>query len=215
MKIKQFTFNPFSENTYILYDDTKECIIVDPGCHDENEKELLSAFIEENSLEVISLINTHCHIDHVLGNNYVKNKYGVDLYIHKEDIPTLKANEVVAPIYGFNNYEPSVADKFLEEGDVVKFGNSELKVIFVPGHSPGHIALVDEKGKFCINGDVLFQSSIGRTDLPGGDYDTLISSIRNKMFQLSDDMRVYCGHGPSTNIGFEKQNNPFCGVGVN
>lgn len=214
MKVKQFVFNAFSENTYILYDNTGDCVIVDPGCYENEERKILTQFIEENKLKVVALINTHCHIDHVLGNNFVKNKYEVELYIHKEDIPTLKSCEIVAPVYGFSNYEISEADKFLEEGQPFRFGESQLKVLFVPGHAPGHIALVHEASKVCINGDVLFQQSIGRTDLPGGDFDTLISSIRNKMFQLPDDMTVYCGHGPSTNIGFEKQNNPFCGIGV-
>jgi hydroxyacylglutathione hydrolase len=215
MEIKQFEFNAFAENTYILYDKSGECIIVDPGCYEDNEKDQLVRFIDTNELNVVALINTHCHIDHVLGNHYVKQKFGVDLYIHEADNPTLKACEVVAPIYGFNNYEPTEADKFLKEGETVKFGHSELKVLFVPGHAPGHIALVNEEDKVCINGDVLFQGSIGRTDLPGGNFDTLISSIKNKMFELPNDTTVYCGHGPSTSIGFEKQHNPFCGIGVN
>jgi len=215
MEIKQFEFNAFAENTYILYDATKECIIVDPGCYDEKERDTLVRFIEDHNLKVKCLVNTHCHIDHVLGNHFIKQRFGVDLQIHQEDIPTLKSCEVVAPIYGFNNYESTEGDRFLNEGDKVKFGHSELKVIFVPGHAPGHIALVNEEEKICINGDVLFRQSIGRTDLPGGDFDTLISSIQDKMFQLPDDITVYCGHGPSTSIGFEKQHNPFCGRGVN
>jgi glyoxylase-like metal-dependent hydrolase (beta-lactamase superfamily II) len=215
MKIKQFVFNSFSENTYILYDETKECIIVDPGCYEEAERNMLVKFIEENKLKVVALLNTHCHIDHVLGNSFVKRTFGVDLIIHKEDIPTLKANEIVAPIYGFSNYETTEADSFLAEGDFVKFGDSALKVVFVPGHASGHIALINKEEKICIGGDVLFQQSIGRTDLPGGDYDTLISSIKNKLFVLADDVTVYCGHGPSTTIGYEKRNNPFCGAGVN
>jgi len=215
MKIRQFVFNAFSENTYVLYDDTKECVIIDPGCYDSNERKELSAFIEHNDLKVKALLNTHCHVDHVLGNNFVINKYKVDLYVHKDDVPTLKANEVVAQFYGFSNYEPSTADQYLDEGDSFHFGNSELKVIFVPGHAPGHIAFVNEHEKICIGGDVLFQQSIGRTDLPGGDFDTLMSSIKDKMFALDDDTKVYCGHGPSTTIGYEKKYNPFCGLGVN
>ncbi len=215
MKLKQFVFNGFSENTFILYDSSGECIIVDPGCYEISEKEQLDKFINDNNLKVVALVNTHCHIDHVLGNNYVKNKYGVDLYIHKEDLPTLKSCEIVAPMYGFHQYEASEANKFLDEGEVVKFGHTELKVLFVPGHAPGHIALVNESEKICINGDVLFQQSIGRTDLPGGDFDTLMSSIKNKLFQLPDDTVIYCGHGPSTTIGFEKQYNPFCGISLN
>lgn len=212
MIVQQFVFNAFSENTYIIYDETKACIIIDPGCYEADEKETLKSFISDNELQVVSLINTHCHIDHVLGNNFVKNEFSVDLIIHKLDQATLKANEIVSPMYGFNAYEQCEADGFISEGDQVKFGNSVLDVIFVPGHAPGHIALVNEKEKICIGGDVLFQQSIGRTDLPGGDFDTLMNSIKNKLFNLADDVTVYCGHGPSTTIGYEKQNNPFCGI---
>lgn len=215
MKIKQFEFNALSENTYLVYDDSKECIIIDPGCYDMSEKDTLASFIDENGLKVVALINTHCHIDHVLGNNFVKEKYGVGLTIHKEDVSTLKANELVAPMYGFNGYEQTEADHFLVEGDQVKFGSSVLDVLFVPGHAPGHIALVNKEEKFIIGGDVLFLHSIGRTDLPGGDFDTLITSIKTKFFTLPDDVTVYCGHGSNTSIGFEKQHNPFCGVNAN
>lgn len=215
MIIKQFVFNAFSENTYIVYDETNECIIIDPGCYDQSEKATLKNFIIDNKLKVTSLINTHCHIDHVLGNYFVKHEFNVDLIIHELDKATLKANEIVAPMYGFNAYEAVEADKFIEEGNLIKFGNSVLKVIFLPGHAPGHIALVNESEKICIGGDVLFQQSIGRTDLPGGDFETLMNSIKQKMFLLADDVTVYCGHGPSTNIGFEKQNNPFCGANAN
>lgn len=215
MTVKQFVFNAFSENTYVVYDESKECIIIDPGCYEQEENESLKNFIVENDLKVTSLINTHCHIDHVLGNAFVKEEYGVELVIHELDKATLKSNEVVAPMYGFDHYVASEADKFIDEGEQVRFGNSMFDIIFVPGHAPGHIALVNDSEKICIGGDVLFQQSIGRTDLPGGDFDTLMNSIKNKMFKLADDMVVYCGHGPSTNIGYEKQYNPFCGVNAN
>ena len=215
MTIKQFVFNAISENTYVVYDDTKECIIIDPGCYEQNEKAELKKFIEDNDLRVTALVNTHCHIDHVLGNAFVKKEFNVGLTIHKLDVETLKANEVIAPIYGFPDYEPTEADIFVEEGDQVKFGNSAFDVIFVPGHAMGHIALFNEAEKMCIAGDVLFQLSIGRTDLPGGDYDILIESIKSKLFTLPDDVTVYCGHGSNTNIGHEKQHNPFCGVQAN
>lgn len=215
MTVKQFVFNSFSENTYLIYDETKECIIIDPGCFEQSEKDMLKEFIDQHELKVVALINTHCHIDHVLGNYFVKNEYKIGLTINEEDKSTLKSNDLVAPMYGFNGYEQTEADHFIAEGDQVKFGNSVLDVLFVPGHAPGHIALVNRDKKICIGGDVLFQQSIGRTDLPGGDFNTLINSIKTKLFTLPEDVTVYCGHGPSTNIGFEKQQNPFCGENAN
>jgi len=214
MTIKHFVFNAFSENTFVAYDHTGECVIIDPGCFDSEEKSTLKMFISDNHLKVKKLLNTHCHIDHVLGNHFVKQTYGVQLHIHRADIPTLKANEIVAPLYGFQGYEPTTAELFLEEGDEVRFGESVLKVLFVPGHAPGHVAFVNAEEKICICGDVLFYQSIGRTDLPGGDYATLISSIKDKLFTLADDTKVFCGHGQATSIGFEKQYNPYCGSGI-
>jgi len=212
IKVKSFTFNPFQENTYVLYDETKFCIIIDPGCYDPAEKEELKRFVSDNSLVVDKLINTHCHIDHVLGNKFVMDTYGVELYIHKNDAETLRAVASYAANYGFPHFEQTKETQYLNEGDAVTFGNSTLEILYVPGHAPGHVALVSHADKFCINGDVLFKGSIGRTDLPGGDFDTLIKSIHDKMFLLPDDTLVYCGHGPTTTIGEEKVSNPFCAI---
>lgn len=209
IKIKSFTFNPFQENTYVLYDETKEAIIIDPGCHEKSEKEDLTDFIEKEGLQVVSLINTHCHVDHVLGNTFVKDTYKVSLHIHPKEEPTLKSVEAYASVYGFHGYEPATPDEFFEEGDKIKFGNSELEILFVPGHSVGHVVFYNKEEKICIGGDVLFYRSIGRYDLPGGDYNTLMKSIKEKMFGLPDDMTVYPGHGPETTIGDEKKHNPF------
>jgi glyoxylase-like metal-dependent hydrolase (beta-lactamase superfamily II) len=193
-----------------LFDDTKECIIVDPGCYDKHEQETLSNFLTENKLKPVLLINTHCHIDHVLGNRFVADKWKLDLAMHKLDVPTLESVKDYCTVYGFHNYEEShLPSHFLNEGEKVKFGESELDILFTPGHAPGHIVLHSKKDGFIIGGDVLFQMSIGRTDLPGGDFDTLIESIKEKLLPLDDNTKVYCGHGPSTNIGFEKANNPF------
>ena len=200
------------ENTYILYDETGECIIIDPGCYEKHEQETLSSFIAENNLKVVSLLNTHCHIDHVLGNAFVKNTYQVKLHIHRIDEAILKAVKAYAPNYGFAHYEEADVDEYLDEGDQVRFGNSILDIVFVPGHSPGHIAFYNEEQRICIGGDVLFAGSIGRTDLPGGDFNTLIESIHKKFFTMSDQMVVYTGHGPETTIGNEKLTNPFCAI---
>lgn len=212
IKVKSFTFNPFQENTYVLYDESKSCVIIDPGCYELSEKETLTSFINSEALKVEKLINTHCHIDHVLGNKFVKDTYGVELYIHKNDEVVLKAVETYAPNYGFPQFESTEADIFLEEGESLTFGNSSLDILYVPGHAPGHIALVSNDDHFCIAGDVLFRGSIGRTDLPGGDFDTLIKSIHEKMFKLADQTLIYCGHGPTTTIGEEKTSNPFCAI---
>lgn len=212
IQVKPFTFNPFMENTYVLFDETKDAVIIDPGCYEIYEQQDLVKFVESEGLKVKALLNTHGHIDHVLGNSFVKKHFGVELIIGEKDLETLKSVEVYAPNYGFQNYETATPDSFLKEGDTVNFGNSSLKVWYTPGHSPGHIVFVNEQENVCIGGDVLFQGSIGRTDLPGGDFDTLINSIHHKLFRFSDDMVVYPGHGGPTTIGEEKVSNPFCAV---
>lgn len=209
MTIHSFTFNSFQENTYLVYDDTKECLIIDAGCFFPEEKKELTKFIEQNNLKPVKLINTHCHIDHVFGNKFVAEKYGLNLEMHKADLPILQTTEIVGRNYGMAVEPSPLPAVFLEENDVVVFGKSELKVLHTPGHSPGSISFFSEKNKLVIVGDVLFRQSIGRYDFPGGDYETLMNSIRNKLFLLGDGVKVYSGHGPSTTIGFEKKNNPF------
>ena len=210
MKIEKFTFNAFSENTFIVSDNTKECIIIDPGCYNEHEKNELVKYVTDNHLKPVMLINTHCHIDHVFGNKFAAEKWGLELQIHKLELEILESSADVAKLYGFENYEISPnAEIFLNEQDEIKFGESKLEILFTPGHSPGHIALHSAKDKVLISGDVLFHNSIGRTDLPGGNYDTLIKSIKEKILLLHDETVIFCGHGPSTTIGSEKLNNPF------
>jgi hydroxyacylglutathione hydrolase len=172
----------------------------------------LVSFIEDNDLNVKLLLNTHCHVDHVLGNDFVKEKYKVEFLIHELDLPVLKAVRAYAPSYGFFQYKEAEPDRFIKEGEEITFGNQKLTVLFVPGHAPGHVAFYNEKAKIVMAGDVLFYNSIGRTDLPGGNFDTLISSIHEKLFTLPDDVTVYPGHGQETSIGFEKKTNPFCAV---
>ncbi|CAN5292964.1 MBL fold metallo-hydrolase [soil metagenome] len=210
IKVQSFVFGPFMENTFVLSDETKECLIIDPGCYEPEEKEEIKKYIFENNLKVKILINTHCHIDHVLGNTFIKDTYQVKLLLHPKDEPTLKSVKIYASNYGFPHYHEATIDGYIDEGDKVSFGNSVLEVLFVPGHAPGHIALYNKSENICIGGDVLFRNSIGRTDLPGGDFNTLINSIHTKIFPLGDDMTVYCGHGPETTIGYEKRTNPFC-----
>jgi glyoxylase-like metal-dependent hydrolase (beta-lactamase superfamily II) len=209
ISIQTFTFNPFQENTYVLFDETKECVIIDPGCYDEQERDELIDFIESKNLTPVRLLNTHCHIDHVVGNKFIADKYKLKLEINKQDLTTLHSLMMVAKMYNLRaepSPEPSV---FLEEGDVVRFGSSSFEIVFTPGHSPGSITFYNKDQKIMIAGDVLFYGSVGRTDLPGGHHQTLIDSIKNKLLPLGDEFVVYSGHGPSTNIGFERVNNPF------
>jgi glyoxylase-like metal-dependent hydrolase (beta-lactamase superfamily II) len=211
LQLKVFTFNPFFENTYILFDETKEAVIFDPGCYEKQEMDKLADFVQREGLKITHLINTHCHIDHVLGNAFVKNKYNVPLWFHKNEIPVLKSVKVYAPNYGFAGYQETEADAYLDETQKLKFGNTALDILFVPGHSPGHLVFYHAGSKICLAGDTLFQGSIGRTDLPGGDHDTLLRTIKSEMFNLPDDTIVYPGHGPHTTIGIEKKSNPFVG----
>lgn len=210
--IQSFVFNAFQENTYIISDETKECVIVDPGCYDDAEKKELSDYVFDHQLKVRKLLNTHCHIDHILGNDFVKQKYGTKLYIHKTEEFVLNAQKILAPHYGFNRYQEAKPDAYLSEDDVIEFGLQKFTVLFVPGHSPGHIAFYNEKEKVVLAGDVLFLNSVGRTDLPGGNHNTLVDSIHKKLFTLPDEVTVYPGHGGETTIGVEKRTNPFCAL---
>ena len=208
--VEQHTFNPFQENTFLVYDETNECVIIDPGCYTQEEKEALKNYIENKGLKPVRLICTHSHLDHVFGTAYVSKTFDLGVEIHPEDLQTLNMFNTTVQLYQIPNAEePPQPKSFLEEGDKVTFGNSSMDVLFVPGHAPGHIVLVGRDEKFVINGDCLFYGSIGRTDLPGGNHEQLLDSIRTKLFTLDDDYKVYCGHGPATSIGFEKANNPF------
>jgi glyoxylase-like metal-dependent hydrolase (beta-lactamase superfamily II) len=210
--IQSFVFNAFQENTYIVSDNTNACVIIDPGCYDDHENKELVDYIQDHQLNVRMLLNTHCHIDHILGNAFVKHKYGTKLYIHRTEEFVLHAQKVLAPHYGFNQYQEAAPDAYLEEGYVIEFGQQKFSVLFVPGHSPGHIAFYNEKEKVVFAGDVLFQNSVGRTDLPGGNHNTLVNSIHKKLFTLPDEVTVYPGHGGETTIGVEKRTNPFCAL---
>lgn len=209
LKIKSFTFNPYQENTYLIFDDSKEAVIIDPGNYEAYENELISKFIDENKLQLKKIILTHCHLDHCLGNKYLNEKYGAELLIPFDERDLYKNVENIATLFGFPNYSHLDENKYLKEKDKIEFGNIKLDVLFLPGHSPGHLAFNYKKENICFSGDVLFYNSIGRTDLPGGDYDTLINSIKNKLFLLNPDTIIYSGHGPKTILKNEMKNNPF------
>ncbi len=209
LNIKSFEFNPIQENTYILYNEFKECAIIDPGCYFDDEKDKLVGFITEMDLKPILLLNTHCHLDHVFGNKFVSEHYDLKLHIHEKEKKVLD----MAPFAGlgfnlpFDNYNKELL--FIAAGDIIKMGDDELKVLFTPGHSSGSVCFYCEKQHFVIGGDVLFYRSIGRTDLPGGDSELLLKNIREQLFVLPDETQVYSGHGQVTNIGEEKKLNPF------
>jgi len=209
LKIHSFTFNPFQENTYILFDETGQCVIVDPGCYSPDEKDELISFITSEKLQPVLLLNTHCHIDHCTGNKFIKDKFNIPFLMNEHDLVVLHSAPEVGRMYGIPIEPSPEPDNFLLQDDEVKFGNTVLKVIFTPGHSPGSVSFYNCKEKVLLSGDVLFQGSIGRYDLPGGDYEILMQSITNKLFQLPDETKVFSGHGGVTTIGKEKRSNPF------
>lgn len=208
-QVKIFPNNPFQENTHIVYDETGECAIVDPGMDTAAEQNAVVNFIKNNNLKPVLLLNTHCHIDHILGNKFIFDMYGLKPQFHKGEVHLLEAGVAYAPQFGLR-YEPSpVPDVFLGEEGIVSFGNTSLKLIFAPGHSPAHLCFYDEQDNFLIGGDVLFAGSIGRTDLPGGDFKTLMDNIEQKLLILPNNCVVYPGHGPATTIERERLTNPF------
>ncbi len=209
VKIQKFIFNPFQENSYVLFDETGQCIFVDMGSYTVEEKKAVLYFIENNGLSPVMLVNTHCHVDHILGNSFFKNKLRIKTAAHQGDDFILEDAVEHGKMFGLEVESPPPIDIYLEEGQRISFGNSRLEVLHVPGHSPGSIALYCQDDNFVISGDVLFNGSIGRTDLPGGDYTTLINSIGKKLLNLPGETIIYCGHGPETTIGEERENNPF------
>ncbi len=209
INIQYFTFGPFQENTYILWDEAKECVIIDPGNSSSSENTLLSDFIVKNGLTVKRLILTHAHIDHINGNKYVFDTYGLLPEVHKDDVMFIEKHLTTATMYGLNAEQSPMPKALITEGDVITFGHSQLNTIHTPGHSPGSITFYNLAEGFMISGDVLFRGSIGRSDLPMGNHETLINSIVTKLLPLGDAMKVYSGHGPVTTIGVERVSNPF------
>jgi glyoxylase-like metal-dependent hydrolase (beta-lactamase superfamily II) len=211
LHIKSFTFNPFQENTYLIYDESRDAILVDPGCYEVEEQLDLLDFITEKKLKVIQLINTHCHVDHVLGNFWAKKTFSLPLGIHHNEIPVLKSVEVYGPNYGFKNYQSTEADYFLKAGEQLSVGKESIEILFVPGHAPGHLVFYHKLSNQAIVGDTIFRGSIGRTDLPGGDHALLLRKIKSELLTLPEETVLFPGHGPSTTVKYEKSTNPFVG----
>ena len=207
--IQIFKFNPIQENTYVIYNDSGNALLIDAGCYFSAEQEMLKNFISEKKLTISQLINTHCHLDHVFGNKWVHDRYGVELFMHPDDEKVFESAPDSGLRFGlpFENYDGPL--HYLHESDKVKLNNDEFLVLHTPGHSPGSICLYNEANNFIIAGDVLFKNSIGRTDIPLGYYETLIQSIKEKLLALPDNTTVYPGHGSITTIGEERLNNPF------
>lgn len=209
LHIKSFCFGPFQENTFLLWDDNLKAVMIDPGMYDRDEEAQLMQFIAEKELVISGLWNTHGHIDHVMGNDFCFRKFGLKPLLHRLDLPTLQSGKMVSEMYGLHYSASPEPTDFVEHGDLLMVGEISCEVLFVPGHAPGHVAFYFSKDKLVVSGDVLFQGSVGRVDLPGGDAAMLEKSIRNVMYKLPDDTRVYCGHGPETRIGVEKKSNSF------
>lgn len=209
MPLHLFTFNPFRENTYVLSNERKECMVVDPGMSDRREEEEMLDFIRKSGLTPVMILNTHGHIDHILGVDTLKKAFGIPFVIHENELPVLERAPVAAQLWNVSYSGCPAPDRFVKEGETIDFGEFRLEVLEVPGHSPGHIALVDHGHSFVLGGDVLFRESVGRVDLPGANHEDLIRSIQEKLYRLPDHYQVYPGHGEMTTIGHEKRHNPF------
>jgi len=207
--IKNFVFNELGVNAFVLYDETEECMVVDPGCNTEDQRQELSSFISDRKLKPVYIVNTHGHFDHIFGNSWAKSVFKCPVLMHKDDLPLIINADKFAGIFGFVVEMPPMPDRYLTDGEILHFGDSQLKIIHVPGHSQGSICFYSENDNFLIGGDVLFNGSIGRTDLPEGDHNLLIRGIKEKLMPLPPGTVVWPGHGPKTNIGHEYDTNPF------
>ncbi len=207
--IKNFIFNAFQVNTYLLYDESLECIIVDAACYEENEKKELRDYIAKHKLQPVRNINTHCHIDHILGNQFIAETYGILPEYHEESVPFFLTATEIGRSFGYEVGIIPDPEGFIDSGAVISYGKNKLNVLYTPGHAAGSVCLYNKEAGFVITGDVLFKDTIGRTDLPSGNFDLLMKSIREKLFTLPDDTVVYPGHGPESSIGYEKVNNQF------
>ena len=210
LNVKKFTFNPFLENTYVVTDEFKNAVIIDPGCYYKAEQNELDSYVLKNNLKLKSILHTHSHLDHMFGTAYLVDKYNLDLWICKEDLVTYQSYEKVCEIYGVPiTFSPNPTPNFFDLKQLIQIDGIKFEILYVPGHSPGHVAFYNKENNFLINGDCLFENSIGRTDLPGGNHQQLIDSIKNEIFILPDETLVYCGHGNETTIKAEKSFNPF------
>ena len=207
--IQDFCFSAFQENTYVLYNEFKEAIIIDPGCYTRIEEKILSDFIRKENLKPTLLLNTHCHLDHVFGNNYVSETYGLTAHIHPNEQIVLDRLPEAAAKWGAPTEAYKGPIQYIQEGEIIPLGNDAFKVLLTPGHSPGSVCFYHVEQDFMIGGDLIFKDGVGRTDLPGANPQDLIKSIREQIFPLPDSLTIYSGHGPVTTWGREKEHNPY------
>jgi glyoxylase-like metal-dependent hydrolase (beta-lactamase superfamily II) len=210
LKLHAFTFNPFSENTYIIYNAARQCWIVDPGMNSAEEESHFFDFIDAEGLAPVAILNTHAHLDHIFGVQACKDRYSIPFSIHAAEELILRNAAVGAAMFGVHFPNVPQQDSFIEERKTLLLGEEDrVEVLLTPGHSPGSVCFYSVADGWLIGGDVLFAGSIGRTDLPGGHHATLLESIRTQLLPLPDDTRVYSGHGPSTTIAAERRSNPW------
>lgn len=209
IEVHSFTFGPFQENTYLIVDSNKNGVVIDPGMSDRNEQEEFSQFVESHQIQLKRLLLTHSHIDHVMGNHFICEKYGLKIEAHKNGVETLAMAKKSAEVYGIPYIESPLIDQYLSESDKISVGDIDLEILFTPGHAPDHIVFYNRSENWVVNGDVLFNGSVGRVDLPGSNPSELVRSILEKMYNLPEDCTVFCGHGPKTTIGKEMESNPF------
>ncbi len=209
IEIKKIVFNDFQVNTYFIFDETGEALVVDPACYGDDDEQRFLNFVEENNLNPVKIVNTHPHIDHIVGNEFVKTIFSAKLVGHPAGVEFFNNATTMALALGFNMEKADKPDIYVEEGDTIDFGNSKLDVIYTPGHADGSISLIVKEKKAVVVGDLLFAGSIGRTDLPTGNQELLLESVRKKIFTLDKEYKVLSGHGPETTVGLEMETNPY------
>ncbi len=209
IQIQTFVFNAFSENTFVVWDETQEGVIIDPGCHSESERKRLVMFIENKGINIRYLLNTHGHIDHIIGNAFVKKQWQIPFIAHKAIEEEIKRAVDYGEMYGMPITDTTLPEIYVEQGDTVKFGNTSFSVLYTPGHAISHVSFYEPVSHSVFSGDVLFQMGIGRWDFPGGDFEILMQSITRELLVLPEETTVYCGHGNVTTIGMEKRRNPY------
>ncbi len=209
LKVEKFVVNSLQENSYVVSDDSGQCIFIDPGFYFPEEHDEIKNYVKVNNLKPVLIANTHCHFDHIMGVEFIRNEYGIPFIAHPDDAFWIVNAVEQGQMFGFDMAPVEAPDSFFQKNEKLEFGNTSFEIIPIPGHSPGHVVFYSKNENILIAGDVLFYRSIGRSDLPGGDHQKLITNIKDKLFKLPDETKVFCGHGPDTILGDEKKSNPF------